>query len=166
MLKNFSLLLSALLVLGAGTLSAEEADVVLHNGKVVTVDEDFSLAEAIAVAGERILAVGANDEVLKLAGPETKKINLEGKTVLPGLCDSHVHATGASMYEFDHPIPQMETIADVLEYIRSRAEAVEDGKWIVVQQVFIARNRESWPTSSSSRRTSSPAPSMRSRRSR
>jgi predicted amidohydrolase YtcJ len=147
MLKNRCLLLSALFVLGAGTLFAQEADVVLHNGKIVTVDEDFSLAEAIAVAGEQILAVGTNDDVLKLAGPETKKIDLEGRTVLPGLCDSHVHATGASMYEFDHPIPQMETIADVLDYIRSRAEAVEDGKWIVVQQVFITRLREQrYPT--------------------
>jgi predicted amidohydrolase YtcJ len=147
MLKNRCLLLSALFVLGAGTLFAQEADVVLHNGKIVTVDEDFSLAEAIAVAGEQILAVGTNDDVLNLAGPETKKIDLEGRTVLPGLCDSHVHATGASMYEFDHPIPQMETIADVLDYIRSRAEAVEDGKWIVVQQVFITRLREQrYPT--------------------
>ncbi|MCP5110369.1 MAG: amidohydrolase family protein, partial [bacterium] len=67
--------------------------------------------------------------------------------VLPGLIDSHVHAPGAAMYEFDHPVPDMETIADVLAYIRARAEEIEDGQWIRLSQVFITRLREQrYPT--------------------
>lgn len=126
---------------------AQEAELVLHNGKVVTVDARFSVAQALAVRGERILAVGTNADVLKLAGPNTTKVDLQGKTVLPGLIDSHVHPTMASMHEFNHPIPEMDTIADVLQYIQGRAAVVEPGKWIVVRQVFITRLRDQrYPT--------------------
>jgi hypothetical protein len=122
--------------------AADDADLILHNGKVVTVDEKFSVAQALAVKGERILAVGSNAEILKLAGPKTETVDLAGKTLLPGLADSHVHPTAASVYEFDHPVPEMDTIADVLKYIGSRAAAVEKGKWIVIRQVFITRLRD------------------------
>src|SRR5262249_7222000 len=61
--------------------------------------------------------------------------------------DSHVHPTAASVYEFDHPIPEMDTIADVLKYIGVRAAAVKKGEWIVVRQVFITRLRDQrYPT--------------------
>jgi predicted amidohydrolase YtcJ len=131
----------------ATAVVAEDADLILHYGKIVTVDERFSIAEAIAVKGDRIAAVGTNAEVLRLAGPKTEKLDLQGKTILPGLADSHVHPTGASVYEFDHPIPEMDTIADVLKYISSRAAALEKGKWIVVRQVFITRLRDQrYPT--------------------
>ncbi len=122
-------------------------DVILYNGKIVTVDTAFSIAEASAVRGGRIAAVGGSDEMLELAGPETQKIDLNGRTVLPGLIDSHLHAPAASMYEFDHTVPDMETIADVLNYVKARAEELEDGQWILVSQVFITRLREQrYPT--------------------
>jgi predicted amidohydrolase YtcJ len=131
----------------AGIAPAQDADVVLHHGKIVTVDEKFTVAEALAVKGDRILAVGTNADVLKLAGPKTEKLDLKGKTVLPGLADSHVHPTAASVYEFAHPVPEMDTIADVLKYIGSRAAALEKGNWIIVQQVFITRLRDQrYPT--------------------
>ncbi|HRQ90816.1 MAG TPA: amidohydrolase, partial [Bacteroidia bacterium] len=69
-------------------------------------------------------------------------IDLRGATVLPGLIDSHVHSTGAATYEFDHVIPEMETIADVLAYIRDRAAKLPEGTWIGLSQVFITRLRE------------------------
>ncbi|MBM4018527.1 MAG: amidohydrolase [Planctomycetes bacterium] len=119
-----------------------QADLVLHNGKIVTVDERFQVAEGLAVKGDRILAVGSSAEVLFLAGPATRRVNLEGRTVLPGLIDSHSHPPDAAMYEFDHPVPDMQTVADVLAYVKSRADALEDGQWIVIQQVFITRLRE------------------------
>ncbi len=118
---------------------AQKADLILHHGKIITVDSKFRVAEAMAVAGDRILAVGATADVLQLAGPRTKQIDLAGKTVLPGLIDSHVHSTSAALYEYDHRVPDMQTIADVLQYIRSRAEKLEDGQWIRVSQVFITR---------------------------
>jgi len=61
---------------------------------------------------------------------------------LPGLIDSHVHSTGAATHEFDHVIPEMETVADVLAYIRDRTTKVPEGTWIGLSQVFITRLRE------------------------
>jgi predicted amidohydrolase YtcJ len=122
--------------------AADEATLILHNGKVVTVDKDFRVAEAIAVQGERILAVGKNDEVLKHRGSKTEVIDLGGKMVLPGLMDSHVHPHSAAMHEFDHPVPDMETVKDVLAYIKSRAQALPEGSWISVRQIFITRLKE------------------------
>lgn len=126
---------------------AEAPDLILHNGKIATVDQKFSLAQAVAIHGERIELVGTNEAVLKTKGDATKVVDLQGKFVLPGLMDSHVHPGGASLHEFDHPIPEMETIADVLAYIRSRAEVVPAGNWITVRQIFITRLKEArYPT--------------------
>lgn len=133
--RHFVILLFAPLL----ALAQDKADLILTNGNVVTVDERFSLAEAIAVRGERLIAVGTNDEIEAFAGPDTRRIDLEGATVLPGLIDSHVHSTGAATYEFEGEIPEFEGVADVLAYIRRRAEAAEDGEWITMSQVFITR---------------------------
>ncbi|MFO1000067.1 MAG: amidohydrolase family protein [Planctomycetaceae bacterium] len=135
-------LLTVLLLSGGDSSAAEFPDVILHDGKIVTVNSRFEIAQAIALKGERIEAVGTNDDILQLAGPDTKKISLGGKTVLPGLIDSHVHATGAAVYEFDHEIPPLETIDDVLKYVQKRAEILEDGQWIIMNQMFITRLRD------------------------
>ncbi len=140
-------LLPVLFSAALGLAAAPTPELILYNGKIVTVDDDFSIAEAMAVADGRILAVGANDEVRALAGPRTESFDLAGKTVLPGLIDSHTHPAGASMYELDHPVPDMRTIADVLAYFRERAKVVPEGEWIQLQQVFITRLREQrYPT--------------------
>jgi predicted amidohydrolase YtcJ len=129
------------------TYAAEPADLVLHSGKVLSVDAKFSVHSAIAVRGDRILAIGSDADVLKTKGEKTQVIDLAGKTVMPGLMDSHVHPVDAAMTEFDHPVPDMETIQDVLDYIRSRARVVPKDEWISVRQVFITRLREQrYPT--------------------
>lgn len=131
--------------LGAG--QAVEPDVILHHGKIVTVDAAFSIRQALAIQDGNLVRVGSNEEVLSLRGPRTKVVDLSNRMVLPGLIDSHVHPVSAAMTEFDHPIPSMETIADVLDYFRARAQAVKEGEWIVLQQVFITRLREQrYPT--------------------
>lgn len=117
----------------------EAPDVIFYNAQIITVDKQFSIQQAVAVSGEKIVAVGTNDQVLRLAEPTTKRVDLQGKSVLPGLIDSHVHATAASMHEFDHTIPTMQTIEDVLAYIKKRADVLEDGEWITVSQVFVTR---------------------------
>ena len=128
-------------------LAVGEADLIMHHGKIVTVDRDFSVHEAMAIKDGRILAVGTDADVLKTRGEKTKVIDLGGKMVLPGLGDSHVHPAGAAMTEFDHPVPDMQSIADVLDYIKSRAKVLDEGQWIVVRQVFITRLREQrYPT--------------------
>src|SRR4051812_40504173 len=136
-----------LLALAAFSLAGAEPDLILQNGKVVTVDNAFSIREAISFANGRIEQVGSGAEVLKSRGPKTEVINLQGRMVLPGLMDSHAHPADASMTEFDHPIPDMQAIADVLAYIRERARIVPAGQWIEVHQVFITRLKEQrYPT--------------------
>lgn len=114
----------------------------LINGHIVTVDESFSVVEAMLIEGDRIVKTGSNAEVRDGLPPGAEVIDLKGATVLPGLIDSHVHSTGASTYEFDHVIPEMETIADVLSYIRERARLLPEGTWIGLSQVFITRLQE------------------------
>lgn len=142
-------LVHALLALAvvAGSQRAPAPSHIFHNGKIVTVDPQFRIVEAMAVAEGRIVAVGTNDDIKRLAGTGTEQVDLRGKTVLPGLIDSHVHAPDASMYEFEQPVPDMESIEDVLAYVRARAETVEPGRWITLSQVFITRLREQrYPT--------------------
>ena len=126
----------------AFALPLPAAPVALINGHIVTVDGDFSIAEAMLVEGERIVKVGTNAEITEGLAAAATRIDLQCATVLPGLIDSHVHSTGASVFEYDHVIPEMETIADVLTYIRGRTALVPEGTWINLSQVFITRLRE------------------------
>jgi predicted amidohydrolase YtcJ len=134
-------LLPAFLFLTAA-LRAQAPDLILHRGKIVTVDPQFRIVDAMAIRGDRILAVGSDADIARLAGRDTRQVDLKGKTVLPGLSDSHSHAAEAALYEFDHPVPDMETIADVLRYIKERAAVTKPGDWVVLTQVFITRLRE------------------------
>ncbi len=133
------LLLPALLLLAAPLAAAPTAFV---NGRIVTVDESFSIVEAMLVEGGRVVKTGTSASIREGLPAGATLVDLEGATVVPGLIDSHVHSTGASTYEFDHVIPEMETVADVLDYIRGRAAKMPEGTWIGLSQVFITRLRE------------------------
>ncbi|MCA9136432.1 MAG: amidohydrolase [Planctomycetales bacterium] len=128
--------------LSMSATSAPAADLVLRGGKIVTVDPGFRIVESMAVHDGRIVALGTDSEVASHVTDASRVVDLHGQMVLPGLIDSHVHPTGASQYEADHEIPPMETIDDVLDYLRGRAAIVPKGQWIVLQQVFITRLRE------------------------
>jgi len=130
------------LLAGALPALAQEPDLIVHHGKIVTVDAGFRIAGAMALRGDRIVATGDDAAVMKLAGPKTRRVDLQGKTVLPGLIDSHTHSVAAAMYEFDHPVPDMESVADVLKYFRARAAVTKEGEWITLSQVFITRLRD------------------------
>jgi predicted amidohydrolase YtcJ len=135
------------LVLAAGWQREPPPSHIFHTGKIVTVDPQFRTVEAMAIRDGRIVAVGTNADIMKTAGPATEQVHLGGKTVLPGLIDSHVHAPSASMYEFEQLVPDMESVEDVLKYVRGRAETTDPGRWIVLSQVFITRLREQrYPT--------------------
>src|SRR5215475_1386579 len=90
----------------ASSAAAQPADLILRHGKILTVDSRFRVVDSIAIRGDRIVSVGTREEAEKFAGPKTRRVDLQGKTALPGLMDSHVHSTDASMYEFDHPVPE------------------------------------------------------------
>lgn len=146
MTRSVFLLVVALVVV-AGYQAEPAPSHIFHSGKILTVDPQFRTAQAFAVRDGRILAVGTNAEIRKLAGAGTQRIDLGGKTVMPGLIDSHVHAPSASMYEFEQPVPDMAKIEDVLDYFRARAKTTEPGQWITLSQVFITRLREQrYPT--------------------
>jgi predicted amidohydrolase YtcJ len=141
--------ISLLLALAAATACARtpQPTHIFYGGKIVTVDPQFRTVEAMAIRDGVIAAVGTTAEVLKSAGPDTQQFDLRGKTVLPGLIDSHVHAPAASMYEFEQPVPDMESVEDVLAYLKTRADSTEPGRWITLSQVFVTRLREQrYPT--------------------
>lgn len=120
---------------------------IFYNGKILVADEQFRVVTAMAVADGKILAIGSDDEMQALCQDSTQKINLQGKTVMPGIIDSHTHPVSAAMYEWDHEVPTMETIADVLSYFKTRTAIVPKDNWITLQQVFITRLREKrYPT--------------------
>ncbi len=138
----------ALLAVGLSACATRPApDLVVYGGKIVTVDGNSRIAEAMALKGDRILAVGASADILDMAGSATQRLDLKGQTVLPGLIDSHSHAAAAAIYEFDHTVPDMETIDDVLRYVKARADALREGEWVSLSQVFITRLRDQrYPT--------------------
>ncbi len=143
-MRFFRLMVWSGLVLTASW--AAEPELILHHGRIVTVDAAFSLHEAMAVRGGRIVEVGRGEDILRTRGPTTQVLDLEGRMVIPGLIDSHVHPE-AAMTEFDHPIPDLETIGQVLDYFRARVRVVQEGEWIRLSQVFITRLREQrYPT--------------------
>ncbi|MFQ6053927.1 MAG: amidohydrolase [Candidatus Bathyarchaeia archaeon] len=108
------------------------ADMVLLGGKVVTVDARDSVVEAVAVKDGRILATGSNSDIESLVGRDTEVIDLEGRTVLPGLIDTHTHPSGAAvrLYEINCRSPPVRSIKEILEMVAERAEELGPGRWI------------------------------------
>ncbi|MEX2261484.1 MAG: amidohydrolase [Bryobacteraceae bacterium] len=124
-------------------LQAADADLILHNGKIVTVDARFSIREAVAVKDGKIAAVGTSREILNAErGAGTQVIDLQGKTVLPGLIDSHVHALSAGLSEFRQPLAPLGSFAQVQAFIRAQAAKTPKGQWIVVPRTFPTRLAE------------------------
>ncbi len=115
--------LSGLLLLGAllGLPARETADTIYYRGQIVTMWDARPVAEAVAIRGNRFLRVGSNREVLQTAGPATTKIDLRGRTALPGLIDSHAHPISAALAEREETLPAMNSIADIQSYIRRQA---------------------------------------------
>ena len=138
------ILLALALLIAPDALADEapRADMIVRHAKVITLDRRSRIAEAVAIRDDRIVAVGSDAEVMRLAGPETALIEAEGKALLPGLYDSHVHPLGAAMSEADHPIPSFDSLEAVTAYIADRVKARPKGSWIVVRFAFPTRLKE------------------------
>jgi predicted amidohydrolase YtcJ len=135
--------LPAAIMVCASALLGADADLVLYQGKIVTMDGNSSIATAVAIKNGRITRLGSDADVRKSeAGPHTKEINLAGKCVVPGLIDAHVHPLGAGLSEYRGEIPSLASYADVQNYIRTKAKTTPKGKWIVVPRTFPTRLRE------------------------
>ncbi|MEX2263938.1 MAG: amidohydrolase [Bryobacteraceae bacterium] len=115
------------------------ADIIYYNGKIVTMWPQQPVAEALAIEGNRFLAVGSNAEVRAKAGPQTRQIDLRGRTVVPGLIDSHTHPIGAALSERDGPIPVMNSIAEVQAYMKKLAASTPPDRPIFVPKVYSTR---------------------------
>jgi len=115
------------------------ADIVLVNGKIVTIDGKDTVAEAVAVKQGRIVKVGASGEVKALAGERTEVIDLDGRVVLPGLTDAHVHMIQGGTRSLDPRkldcrdfyYPEIKSIDDVVERIGKHAGSIPKGDWII-----------------------------------
>jgi predicted amidohydrolase YtcJ len=110
---------------------AQAPDTILINGKVVTVDEQFTIAQALAIAGGRIVKVGSRTDIEALKGPATRVIDVAGRTVIPGLIDNHAHWVRAAEHDelrFDG-VPSR---ARALELLAQRVRTTPPGQWIVV----------------------------------
>jgi predicted amidohydrolase YtcJ len=109
------------------------ADLILRNGKIVTVDRAFSIKQAVAVRGGRVITVGTDRDMRPLTGSATRVIDLGGRTVIPGLIDSHIHATEAGLrWDAELHWEMTRTLADGMRQIAAATQAKPAGSWIVV----------------------------------
>jgi predicted amidohydrolase YtcJ len=112
---------------------SQNADTILVNGKILTVDSQFSIREAIAVRDSKITAMGSNAEVRKQAGPQTRVIDLQGRTVIPGLIDSHIHAIRAGQtFTTEVNWVGANSIAEAMNRVHEASLAKKQGSWLIV----------------------------------
>jgi len=131
-----------------GTIAAQEslsssktyADTVLLNGKIITVDARDSIAQAVAVKGDKIIKVGTNESIRSLIGPNTRTLDLKGKTATPGLIDSHIHVMyyGRQFWPgyLNIRFPDVRSKADLLRLLSQKAGQTPKGEWIPGNQGF------------------------------
>jgi hypothetical protein len=132
-LKVIPIFLFFLLWFFSPGVRAQAPDLILHNGNIITLDDKLATASAVAIRGEKISALGASEQVLKLAGPKTKIIDLKKRTVVPGLIDSHIHIISGGLGMKKVQLAEASSIAELLDTIAGhiRDNQVPAGEWIV-----------------------------------
>lgn len=108
-----------------------EAQLVLYNGNILTVDTAHPRAQAVAIARDRFLAVGTNDDIRALSTSRTVRIDLGGKTVVPGFIDAHTHPCYAGLRHLRQVDCELPSIADILAALRTRAAETPPGQWVL-----------------------------------
>jgi predicted amidohydrolase YtcJ len=111
------------------------ADVILNNGKVITVDGPFTVTSAIAIAGSRILAVGTDEAIASHRGPATRVIDLAGRAVIPGITDGHAHMDREALRNVFPSLGRVRSIADIQARIAELARGKAPGEWIVTMPI-------------------------------
>ena len=115
--------------------SSAPAEIILHNGRVLTVDGRLSTQQAVSMRGEVIQAVGNDDDVLPLAGPGTTIIDLHGRTVIPGIIDTHAHMDREGLKGVCPSLEGVNSIADILAEIRRQVATKNQGEWVVTMPI-------------------------------
>jgi len=134
------LILFALVLTTMTGAAAQTPDILLLNGKILTVDAADHQVEALAIAGSRILATGTSDDLRKLAGPQTQIVDLAGRTVIPGLTDAHIHAIRAALtYSIEVSWFGVPTLAEALARLKAAAENAPPDGWIIVAGGWVDR---------------------------
>jgi predicted amidohydrolase YtcJ len=130
--KPFYFVLAGLILAGLTGCAKKEqpADLVLTNGKVVTMDESFPEAEALAVSGGRIVAVGSAKKIRAYLGDATRVIDLEGKLAIPGFIDSHAHFTGVGEAKMILDLTKTKNWGEIVALVGEAAQKVAPGEWI------------------------------------
>src|ERR1700710_2880942 len=124
------LLCAALL---SSTAAAQTADIILFNGKILTVDKDFSVQQALAIGNGKVLATGTSAAMKRLAGNKARSIDLGGRIVIPGLTDGHIHGIRAALtFGTEVNWIGVPTLKAALDKIREAAASQKPGSWIVV----------------------------------
>ena len=107
------------------------ADTIFTNGTILTVDASFTIAEALAVRDGRVLATGTRDDMAGLAGRQTHRIDLEGRTVVPGMIDAHCHMLATGLLLGNVGLHDCRSLREVLSRVAARAAVTPPGQWIV-----------------------------------
>jgi len=111
------------------------SDMILKNGRIITVDPASTIAQAIAIASDRIIAVGSNDAMATHIGPATRVIDLKGKTVIPGLTDGHAHMDREALRNIFPSLGRVRSIRDIQDRIAELARTRKLGEWIVTMPI-------------------------------
>ena len=128
-------------LVSCGQVSPESPELILHNGKIVTVDEDFRIAEAVSIRANEFVRVGSNSDLLDTRDPSTRVVDLGGRTVIPGLIDGHHHLLDKAVDQYlGVEVALVESLEDMLEAIRAKAKDTPPGEvvyttsgWLVDQ---------------------------------
>lgn len=129
--REFLYGLSAMSAFALLPLERTEPELILHNGNFWTVNPRQPKAQAVAISGGRFLALGSNEEVLALAAGRAKKVDLGGKTVLPGFIDAHSHPARAGLSHLRMVDCDLRSIAEILHALRQRAVKTPPGQWVL-----------------------------------
>ncbi len=122
--------------------AAEQADFVLTGGRIVTLDARGTIATAIAVRNERIIHVGSDEAAMAMVGPNTTVYAAAGRTVIPGLNETHVHPTLAARSECTLPFRQLGSIEEIQSWVRDRVAETPEAAWVVLPRIDVTRIRE------------------------
>ena len=111
------------------------ADIILKSGKIITVDPGFTIASAIAIAGDRIVAVGPDEAMAAHTGPRTRIVNLNGRPVIPGITDGHAHMDREGLRSVFPSLGRVRSIGDIQDRIAELAHGKAPGEWIVTMPI-------------------------------